>query len=206
MTVFKAVIQKVIDSLGEGEAITVDAIDAAIETAMPLHVVPKQKLLDSQETVRTYKENNKTLSEQVEAGSNAAKTIKELEDKLASQEQAEAKRIKDEAIAGVFADAGVKNQKLVKFALTEQGIDLDTIDSDNLKFKVEQLKSDEDLKTAFNVEKDEDEEDEEDDKAGSKTKGANNGYKVIDNGIKSKGKKDTDAVTEQIANAFGLKQ
>lgn len=207
MTVFKAVIQKAIESLGDGEAITVEAIDAAIETAMPLHVVPKQKLLDSQEVVRQYKETNKTLNEQVEAGSKAATTIKELEDKIAAQEAADTKRAKDEAISKVFTELGVTNEKLVKFALSDAGVDLDKIDTDNLKFKVEQLKADEDLKTAFKIEDDEDDEDEddEDDKAGQLPNGQAGGYKVIDNGIKKKGAKDRDAVTQRISDAFGLK-
>lgn len=207
MTVFKAVIQKAIESLGEGEAITVEAIDAAIETAMPLHVVPKQKLLDSQEVVRQYKETNKTLNEQVEAGSKAATTIKELEDKIAAQEAADTKRAKDEAISKVFTELGVTNEKLVKFALSDAGVDLDKIDTDNLKFKVEQLKADEDLKTAFKIEDDEDDDDEddEDNKAGQLPNGQAGGYKVIDNGIKKKGAKDSDAVTQRISDAFGLK-
>ena len=161
-------------------------------------------VLDTSKRTPTTKDTIKGLKEQVEDGSKAAETVKELQAKIEENEKAAAKAKAESDFAVTAEKHGVTNARIIRLALQDKGVDLETIDPERLAVKIDGLKTDEDFKGFF---KSDDEDDEETEKGNDPKAGANGaaGFKPIDNGIKGKGKKaEADAIAERINRGFGL--
>ncbi|MDP1346675.1 hypothetical protein, partial [Klebsiella pneumoniae] len=75
----------------------------------------------------------------VEEGSDAAKTIEQLQADIAARDKKEAKAAADAKFTAAATKLGATNTRLVKLALIEDGIDLETIDDEMLELKIEKI-------------------------------------------------------------------
>lgn len=204
MSFAKSIIEKYLANLAEGTQPDAAELDALIDAEQPKQVVPKQTYLDEVKKANDLKDTIKDLKEQVEDGSKAAETVKELQAKIDENEKAAAKAKAESDFAVTAEKHGVTNARIIRLALQDKGVDLETIDPELLAVKIDGLKTDEDFKGFF---KSDDEDDEETEKGNDPKAGANGaaGFKPIDNGIKGKGKKaEADAIAERINRGFGL--
>lgn len=203
MSFAKSIIEKYLSGLAEGTAPDVDALDALIEEEQPKHVVPKQKYLDAQATIKQNAADITTLESQVEEGSEAAKTIEQLKADIAERDKKDAKAAADARFEAAASKHGATNARLVKLALIEDGVNLQDIDEELLDLKIEKIKGDADFASLFKAD---DEDEDEEHQTSSETTGTN-GYRVVDNGIKGtkagNKAKEQDALASQLAAAMG---
>lgn len=202
MSFAKSIIEKYLSGLAEGAAPDADELDALIDEEQPKHVVPKQKYLDAQSTIKQNAADITTLQSQVEEGSEAAKTIEQLQADIAERDRKDAKAAADARFNEAAKKFGATNARLVKLALIEDGVNLEEVDEDVLELKIEKIKADEDFKSLFAA--DDEDEDEQPNNVSEAT--GTKGYRVLDNGIKgTKGNKakEEDAIASRLAAAMG---
>lgn len=209
MSVFKKIIEDYLKSVKEGETPNVDDLDALIDAEVPKVVVPKETYLQVKKTADEERATHKTtladLQAKVDAGSDTAKLLEEAQAKV-TQYEADAKQAKADAdFTELATKLGVNNPRIIKLALQGNGVDLTTTDPELLEVKINGLKEDKDLATFFNKEDDDNGAGAGATPNGSTPNGAA-GFTVLDNGIKSNTPTDKDAVSAQMAAAFGLKQ
>lgn len=208
MSVFKKIIADYLANLADGAEPNSEELDALIDAEVPKVVVPKETYLQVKKAADDERAEHKTalegLQKQVDEGSEAADALKEAQAKVEQYEKDAAAAKADDAFKQTAEKLGVTNPRIIKLALQGNGVDLQTIDPELLEVKINGLKDDKDLAGFFKAA--DDDEDEEDDEKGGKNGSIPNGFKVKDNGLKGNKKTEEDAITANIASAFGLKQ
>lgn len=210
MSQFKKIIENYLANLADGTAPDANALDALLDAEEPKVYVPKETFIQVKKAADDERAEHKKaldgLQKQVDEGSEASEALKEAQAKVEKYEKDAAAAKADDAFKQTAEKLGVTNPRIIKLALQGNGVDLETIDPELLEVKINGLKDDKDLAGFFKGAGDDDEEDEEDDEKGGKNGSIPNGFKVNDNGLKGNKKTENDAITANIAAAFGLKQ
>lgn len=197
MAFYDEIVTKLFSEATPETPVTPEAINASLAEAFPLHTVPKDTLLNANKELKASKEAIKALQDGNADNEEIQTQLADYKKQVETM-QAEAKQKEQNArIQGVITANGGVDAEYLAFKLKGTGVDFETASTLDIENQLKAMK--EATPALF---KSADPADPAD-----PAKATNNGFKVVDNGLKQGGAPNPDAeLMKSINDAMGIKE